>query len=344
MAPALTPGALFFSVAGMDSLDRSASTSSDVPLPAAADRPSAAETIRGDDLLAWRRGLLRQGGTAMDLDWLLEMAGGLSWSRLQSVHLHPQRLVSLAVPLATIEPLWTRHLQTAEPLQYIVRLCPWRDLELEVGPGVLIPRQETELLVDLAVSLVPAKAEHRAPLVWLDLGCGSGCLAVALARAYPGSSGWAVDCSEIALTRTEANLRRHGCQGNVRLQHSQWWQSLEVLRGALDLIVTNPPYIPSALLGQLEPVVREHEPWLALDGGGDGLDSIRLIVAEAKSYLAPGGVLLMEHHHDQSEAVIDLLVAAGFQQPQAHRDLEGTWRFASARRDVFPEPSVPGVP
>ena len=307
-------------------------------------RTTGAETIPGDDLLAWRRGLLRLGGTAVDLDWLLEMAGGLSWSRLQSVHLYPERLFNLAVPLATIELLWTQHLQTAEPLQYLVGLCPWRDLALEVGPGVLIPRQETELLVDLALSLVPGIDEPRAPLVWLDLGSGSGCLAVALARAYPGSSGWAVDCCEKALARTEANLRRHACQDNVRLMRSRWWQSLEMLRGQLDLIVTNPPYIPTSLLGRLDPVVREHEPWLALDGGEDGLESIRSIAAEAMAYLAPAGVLLMEHHHDQSEAVIDLLAAAGFNQPQAHRDLEGTLRFASARRDVTPDPAALGSP
>jgi release factor glutamine methyltransferase len=218
------------------------------------------------------------------------------------------------------------------PLQYLVGLCPWRDLELEVGPGVLIPRQETELLLDLALSLMPAAAHQRPPLVWLDLGTGSGCLAVALARAFPGSSGWAVDCSELALARAETNLERHGCRESVRLLHSHWWQSLDFLQGQLDLIVTNPPYIPTSLLANLDPVVRHHEPLLALDGGEDGLDGIRLIVAQAKTYLAPGGLLLMEHHHDQSAAVIDLLVSAGLAQPMAHRDLEGVLRFVSARQ------------
>lgn len=320
----------------MDIVDRS---QPDALLPLKGDAvqgSSGAETIRGDDLLAWRRGLLRLGGGAVDLDWLMEMAGGLSWSQLQSVHLHPERSYRLAASLEAIQTLWNLHLQTAAPLQYLVGLCPWRDLELEVGPGVLIPRQETELLVELALSLIPAADHHRKPLVWLDLGTGCGCLAVALARAFPGSTGWAVDCSDLALARAETNLERHGCRDSVRLLQSQWWQSLDVLQGQLDLIVTNPPYIPTSLLGTLDPVVRQHEPWLALDGGEDGLDAIRLIVAEAKTYLAPGGILLMEHHHDQSAAVIDLLVSAGLGQPQAHRDLEGILRFVSAPQAAIP--------
>jgi release factor glutamine methyltransferase len=327
----------------MDIVDQS---QIDAPLPlkgGVAQGPLAAETILGDDLLAWRRGLLRLGGAAADLDWLLEMAGGLGWSQLQSVYLHPERSFRLGASLEEIETLWNHHLQTAMPLQYLVGLCPWRDLELEVGPGVLIPRQETELLLELALSLMPAAEHQRSPLVWLDLGTGSGCLAVALARAFPGSSGWAADCSDLALAMANTNLERHGCRESVCLLHSHWWQSLDFLQGQLDLIVSNPPYIPTSLLANLDPVVRQHEPMLALDGGEDGLDGIRLIVAQAKTYLAPGGLLLMEHHHDQSAAVIDLLVSAGLAQPMAHRDLEGTLRFVSARQaaTTLKQPSTP---
>jgi len=327
----------------MDIVDQS---QIDAPLPlkgVVAQGPLAAETILGDDLLAWRRGLLRHGGAAPDLDWLLEMAGGLGWSQLQSVYLHPERSFRLGASLEEIETLWNHHLQTAMPLQYLVGLCPWRDLELEVGPGVLIPRQETELLLELALSLMPAAEHQRPPLVWLDLGTGSGCLAVALARAFPGSSGWAADCSELALAMANTNLERHGCRESVRLLHSHWWQSLDFLQGQLDLIVSNPPYIPTSLLAYLDPVVRQHEPLLALDGGEDGLEGIRLIVAQAKTYLAPDGLLLMEHHHDQSAAVMDLLVSAGLAQPMAHRDLEGILRFVSARQAAIPvkQPSTP---
>jgi release factor glutamine methyltransferase len=103
------------------------------------------------------------------------------------------------------------------------------------------------------------------------------------------------------------------------------------LWGQLELVVSNPPYIPTAVIPTLAPVVRDHEPTLALDGGSDGLTAIRAIVAEAAEALAPGGLLVLEHHHDQSAAVMALLVGAGLAAPRAHRDLQGQWRFASAR-------------
>ena len=111
-----------------------------------------------------------------------------------------------------------------------------------------------------------------------------------------------------------------------------WWQPLQPLAGQLDLVVSNPPYIPSAVVDGLEPVVRDHEPRLALDGGSDGLDALRLIIEAAPQMLAPGGWLVLEHHHDQAAAVAELLGAAGLQERRQERDLEGQMRFAVARR------------
>jgi len=288
------------------------------------------QTLLGEELLTWRRGLLAQGGNSADLDWLLDMAGGLRWSRLQELHLHPRRRVRLHRSPASLEALWRRHRSEAVPLQYLVGLCPWRDLELSVAPGVLIPRQETEILVDLALERIPPVSP--AALHWADLGTGSGCLAVALARALPQAQGLAVDRSSSALAQAAANLHRLAPAAAVRLVYSDWWSGLESWWGALHLVVANPPYIPTAVIAGLEPVVREHEPLLALDGGGDGMQAIRAIAAGAPRALAPGGMLLLEHHHDQSDAVLALLAEAGLQQISAHRDLEGVRRFASAVR------------
>ncbi len=300
------------------------------PWPAAAGPFS----VDGEALLAWRRRMLALGGTAAELDWLLDLAGGLRWRRLQELHLRPERPVPLEQPLAALELLWRRHRASAEPLQYLVGRCPWRDLELAVAPGVLIPRQETEQLVDLALELRPPRSPGA--LHWADLGTGSGCLAVALGLALPAERGFAVEASGEALAQAALNLERCGLVGRVTLLHSNWWAALEPWWGKFDLVVSNPPYIPSGLLSGLEPVVRDHEPALALDGGPDGLEAVRAIVALAPQALAPGGVLVLEHHHDQSAAVLDLLAAAGLEQPQAHRDLEGVLRFASARRQVQP--------
>ena len=298
----------------------------------AVPRPAASPALRAEALLAWRRALLTaSGGAAAHLDWLLDLAGGLPWPQLQALHLHPQRSVVLARPLGELEALWWRHRRTGEPLQYLVGRCPWRDLELEVDPAVLIPRQETELLVDLALTLLPCDASDPA-FEWVDLGTGSGCVAVALARALPRSRGWAVDASPAALAVAARNLAAAGASSTVRLLHSDWWQGLEPRWGALPLAVANPPYIPTATVAALDPMVRDHEPHLALDGGADGLASLRAIVAGAATALAPGGVLVVEHHHDQSPEVLALAAAAGLEEARAHPDLEGVARFVSARR------------
>ena len=284
------------------------------------------------DLLAWRRGLLAStGGASADLDWLLDLGGGLRWPELQALHLHPARMVQLTQPLAQLEELWRRHRRTAEPLQYLTGLCPWRDLELRVGPGVLIPRQETELLVDLALVLAPP-LPGGAGLRWADLGTGSGALAIALARALPTGQGLAVDVSDVALDFAALNRAAAGVEERFLLVRSDWWEALQPWEGGLDLVVSNPPYIPSTTVDGLEPVVRDHEPRRALDGGSDGLAALRTICAGAAEALAPGGVLLLEHHHDQSPSVLLLLERAGLEEVQPHRDLEGVRRFASGRR------------
>jgi release factor glutamine methyltransferase len=142
-----------------------------------------------------------------------------------------------------------------------------------------------------------------------------------------------VDLSAAALLQARINLQAQGLLERVGLIQGSWWQPLVDQWGRVDLVVANPPYIPSRVWEQLEPVVREHEPELALNGGEDGLDAIRAIAKDANQALAPGGWLILEHHHDQSTAVMALLQAAGLDHVQAHPDLEGHARFASARRD-----------
>jgi release factor glutamine methyltransferase len=141
-----------------------------------------------------------------------------------------------------------------------------------------------------------------------------------------------VDTSEAALTQAAINLEQHQLSKRVSLHQGSWWEPLQAQWGQLQLVLSNPPYVPTAVWQELEAVVRNHEPSLALDGGGDGLDAIRTIASGARQALAPGGWLLMEHHHDQSQAVGQLLAQAGLINIQNHADLEGTLRFASAQR------------
>ena len=283
-------------------------------------------TVAGTDVLQWRRRQLALGGTAADLDWLLDLAAGLRWASLQRLLLDPTRTVALEQSLEVLSELWERHLHGNVPLQHLVGLCPWRDVLLESSPAALIPRQETELLVDLAMSQFKATPPAR----WADLGTGSGAIAVALARAWPTAPGHGVDLSSDALQLAERNLERCAPHHNCSLHLGSWWSPLKSWWGSLDLVVSNPPYIPSAVVDGLEAVVRDHEPHLALLGGADGLDAIRSVVDGALMGLSPGGWLLLEHHHDQSAQVTQLLRDAGLVEVRAAADLEGTLRFALA--------------
>lgn len=281
-------------------------------------------TISATTLLAWRRERLAEGGAAASLAWLLDVGAGLEPRVYHSLALHPQATVELSRDLDELTQLWHRHLNQ-EPLQYLLGRCPWRDLMLTVAPGVLIPRPETELLVDVAISLMD-DAPSSAGL-WADLGTGSGCLALALAKALPQWHGVAVDQDPAALGVAARNLE--SVAERVRLLAGNWWQPLRPWWGRLTMVVSNPPYIPTSTLAQLDPVVRCHEPHPALDGGPDGLQAFRAVLAGVPA-LAPGGWLVVEHGQGQAPALEPLFAAAGLRAIQRHQDLEGNDRFLAA--------------
>jgi release factor glutamine methyltransferase len=290
------------------------------------------ESLTGAELLRWRRDLMGWGGEDGAFDWLLDALAGVSRSRLRGLGAQPEQMVQLRRSRLEIADFWRQHLRTAVPLQYLVGHCFWRDFSLDVGPGVLIPRPETELMVDLALGLLgETQSLGSGELLWADLGTGSACLAMGLARALPNSHGLAVDLSPAALELARRNLERTGLGSRVRLIEGDWWDALRPWWGALPLVVANPPYIPSDVVDDLDPVVRDHEPRLALDGGGDGLACLRKISLHARLALAEGGCLLVEHHHDQSQAVIDLFAHNGLGDLRSHDDLEGHRRFVSGR-------------
>lgn len=208
-----------------------------------------------------------------------------------------------------------------EPLAYLVGEKEFHGLALQVTPDVLIPRPDTETLVDWALELLPA---HRQASV-ADLGTGSGAIALAIARSRALARVTAVDASEPALEVARANAQRLGLRVDWRL--SDWWQGLAGER--FDLVASNPPYIAE---GDVHLAALTHEPQLALTSGADGLDAIRTIIAGAAAQLSPGGWLLFEHGFDQAEAVGELLARAGFVSVESRRDLGNRARCTGARR------------
>jgi release factor glutamine methyltransferase len=212
----------------------------------------------------------------------------------------------------------------AEPLAYLVGTREFRGLELLVGPAVLVPRPETELLVAWALSLLPAPQAGRAPAV-VDLGTGSGAIALALAQERPDIALTATDASADALALAAENARRSDFR--VAFRRGDWWQA--VAGASFELAVSNPPYIAA---GDPHLPALRHEPLSALSPGGDGLGALRAIVAGAAAHLAPGAPLLLEHGHDQGPAVRTLLDAAGFEAVETRRDLAGLERCSGGRR------------
>ncbi len=284
--------------------------------------------ISGDELLIWRRQQLKKGGRHVDFDWLLDVCGGLSWANLQQLRIDPSRSFQLEKSLGHLESIWSSHLEKRLPLQYLVGRCPWRDFELQVSPAVLIPRQETEILVDLAIG----KFQEQSPKMWADLGTGSGALAIAMARAFSVSEGHAVDCSQEALILAKSNLNLLAPNSKVSLHLGSWWEPLRLWWSEFDLVLANPPYIPSSVFEMLDPIVRENEPYLALCGGDDGLIACREVVSGASQALAQRGWLMLEHHHDQSEFVLDLMIQAGLEEVSFEKDLNGVRRFALGQK------------
>jgi release factor glutamine methyltransferase len=219
-----------------------------------------------------------------------------------------------------------------EPVAYIVGKKEFWSMDFDVSPDVLIPRPETETLVEAALMIVPAEPT-AAPLKIVDLGTGSGAVVVAVASERPGHEFYAVDRSEEVLAVAQGNARAHGLDKTVTFLQGDWFDAIRGKGLCFDVIISNPPYISTPELEELPPEISRHEPWEALDGGADGLDAIRLIVREASDYMAPGGWLLFEIGHDQWARVEKLMSAAkAYSDIDVMKDYGRRDRVARARR------------
>jgi release factor glutamine methyltransferase len=211
-----------------------------------------------------------------------------------------------------------------EPLQHLTGRAWFRHVELAVGPGVFVPRPETELLAGWAVE---SAARLDAPLV-VDLCTGSGAIAKAVAHEVPQARVHAVELDEPAYRWAQRNLAGTG----VDLRQGDFGTAFDDLSGTVDVVVCNPPYVPLEAWESVAPEARDHDPHLALFSGADGLDAIRVLAVRAAVLLRPGGVLGVEHADVQGEAVPAVLTTTGrWTEVRDHRDLAGRPRFTTAR-------------
>jgi release factor glutamine methyltransferase len=214
-----------------------------------------------------------------------------------------------------------------EPLQYLTAVQAFRRLELAVGPGVLVPRPETEVVVEHALARLDGV---EAPVV-VDVGTGSAAIALSVATERPDAAVWATDISERAAGWARRNVEAAGA-ANVTVAEGDLFQPLpDDLRTSVDLVVSNPPYLSEAELAQAEADVRDHEPPLATVAGPTGLEVARRVVAEAMSWLRPGGWLVLETHAGQAGR-LQVLLLARYEEVAIHPDLAGLPRVAEGRR------------
>lgn len=223
--------------------------------------------------------------------------------------------------LEKIRPLVRRRAQH-EPVQYILGETDFHGLKLKVDRRALIPRPETELLVEKVVAL----AQSAPPARILDLGTGTGAIALALATAFPAAAVTATDVSADALALARENTEALGLGSRVELRAGRWFDGLPAEPG-YDLIVSNPPYLTAEETAQTRPEVRNFEPASALTAADDGLADLRAIGAGAPGYLRPGGFLALETGIAQHARLRELLAAAGFSRTESHQDLTERDRF-----------------
>lgn len=293
-------------------------------------------SVTGFDLWQWwqEAQVLATGADVptAELDYLLREVAGLDRLTLRLQSFRDQPSIHLSLSLSELTILWEKRINQRVPLQYLLGVTYWRDMRLQVAPGVLIPRPETECLIDIIAELV-RKYPYLEAGNWVDLGTGSGAIALGLARKLKNVSIYGVDASQDALAIAQINCQNLGLTEQVKFYQGCWWEPLAYLQGKITGMVSNPPYIPHNMISDLQPEVREHEPVLALDGGADGLSDIRYLINTAPVYLISGGVWLIEMMAGQANMVEEMLVNQGsYYAIKIFRDLEGVERFILAFR------------
>ena len=285
-------------------------------------------SISVKELLLWKKQQLSKGGEIQSLALLLDTLGGLSKSDFNLLRINPKHSFYLKKSLAYLETVWENHLETSTPIQYLCGMSFWRDLKLKVTDKVLIPRSETELIVDIVFNIFKNKSQK---LIFAELGTGSGAISIALALAYPMGRGIATDIDDDVLTIAAQNYFNSAGQSNLRFFCGHWWTPFENLKGKLDLVISNPPYIPTDTYEKLPIEVKNFEPKIALLGGEDGLKHLREIIQKAPTFLKDKGWLILENHFDQGEKVKELLIKNRFTSVEIINDLSGIGRFTIGR-------------
>tara|TARA_B100000282_G_scaffold246813_1_gene190251 strand:+ start:42 stop:914 length:873 start_codon:yes stop_codon:yes gene_type:complete len=286
-------------------------------------------SISVKNFLLWKKKQLSKGGDYQSFALLLECIGGISTGELSLLTLNHDNNLYLKKNLEFLESIWDEHLFNFSPIQYLCGVTFWRDLKLNVTNKVLIPRPETELIIDIVLKKFGNKLQK---LIFAELGTGSGAISIALSMAYPLWEGIATDIDQDILEIAIENYRNSSSlESNLRFYCGDWWSPLESFKGKLDLVISNPPYIPKDTYEKLPKEVKNFEPKIALFGGEDGLKHIKEIIQKAPLFLKDRGWLILENHFDQGEKVKKLFIKNGFTSVEIVKDFSDVGRFTIGR-------------
>jgi len=284
--------------------------------------------ISAKEFLLWEKKQLFKGGDKKSFYLLLESIAGISHNEINLLRLNSEGNCYLKKNLDLIESFWDNHLTNNVPIQYLSGFTFWRDLKLSVSENVLIPRPETELIIDIVLKIF---GNNSKKLFFAELGTGSGAISIALALAHPSWEGIATDIDKNAIDIASRNFMNSSNQKNLTFSFGHWWNPLEPFKGELDLVISNPPYIPEEIYKKLPVEVKNFEPKIALLGGEDGLKHIREIIYNAPLYLKEKGWLILENHFDQGSIVRQLFLDNRFTSVQVLKDFSGIGRFTIGR-------------
>ena len=285
-------------------------------------------SISVKEFLIWKKKQLSKGGDQHSLDFLIDSIGGIPKNDLNLSRINSDRNLILRTSLDNLEFIWEDHLLNFSPIQYLCGITYWRDLKLKVTDKVLIPRPETELIIDIVHKIFRNKSQK---LLFAELGTGSGAISIALSLAFPLWDGIATDIDQYAIEIATKNYKNSSKQSNLRFYCGHWWTPLESFKGKFDLAISNPPYIPKEIYEKLPKEVKNFEPKLALLGGEDGLKHLREIIQKAPIYLREKGWIILENHFDQGEQVKKLLLKNKFSSVEILNDFSGIGRFTIGR-------------
>ena len=284
--------------------------------------------ISTKELFLWIKDIKKNKQGIDDFYQLLDLLGGISKSELLLLKINAQEKVNLNIDLFSLKKKWLEYIKLSKPIQYISGSSYWRNFKFELTNDVLIPRVETEQIVEIASNIFDYEDKK---IIFADLGTGSGTISISLVVENSNWKGLATDIDINAIQVAQKNHKKICSESDINFYCGNWWEPLKKYSGRINLAISNPPYIPRSVYEKLPSSVKDFEPKIALYGGEDGLYHIQQIISEAPKFLVKGGWLILENHFDQSKKIKNLLRDYGFNSLKTINDTFGIGRFTIGR-------------